>query len=737
MIISHRTLFICAVLLFTISFAQPDTAVAQNSPAENLVTVLPDDVVGFLATSGGDSLKPAFEQTILGRLWNDPAVQTFYQSIKKELLLKIQTEMNNPEVAMVIDTVADFAKLALQRPIIIGAAQKETAEGPPVYGFAILDAGPRKAEIASALTKLEALADEGDIIEIEVGSVKMHGPKHSGDVPGYWGWIGNNLVFAINDGQGLAIKYLQNSRSVEPGYLKKVPGSGDAVALYIDCQKVADAVKTLAEQEGATEEFNLAAVVIKELGLNNVKTFTARAGFAGTDVVSNCLLEIPQPHTGLPATLKTINLSMFDVVDARAVNTFAVNCDIAGIYDTIMQAVKAALPDGDYNEIQQGIADFESETNIDIRKGLLQSLAGPMVCYSLGAGAVMEAPSGGIVVIAGLKDASLWEKSMTALEDFAGAMGGDMLQISSQEQSDGRTLHCWVIAPLAMMQVMPCWAVVDNNVIIGSNTAMYNIAVNQMTSVSAGGKSIRTTEGYKKVTANLPDNLISLTYTDSKVQFNQMMISLQQFWPMITMVAKQADINLPVMLPSVTHIVNDMEPSCQYSWFDTRGLRSHYRGGGVEVSLPAVAGGAVGAGIMMPALARSREQARGVVSMSNLKQLGLALIMYADEHQGNLPENIEQAKDYYRNSKILQSPLKPKDFDGPSYIYITGHSLKKGSPAQEIVVYENPEYCRDMVNALFLDGHVEKMQRDRFLKTLEATYKRLGREMPEIKFKDS
>ena len=213
MSISHRTLFICAVLLFTISFAQPNTVVAENSPAEELVTVLPDDVVGFVATSGGDSLKSPFEKTILGRLWNDPAVQTFYQSIKKELLLKIQPQMNNPEVAMVIDTVADFAKLALQRPIIIGAAQKETTEGPPVYGFAILDAGPRKAEIASALTKLEALADEGDIIEVEVGSVKMHGPEHSGDVPGYWGWVGNHLVFAINDGQGLAIKYLQNSRT--------------------------------------------------------------------------------------------------------------------------------------------------------------------------------------------------------------------------------------------------------------------------------------------------------------------------------------------------------------------------------------------------------------------------------------------------------------------------------------------------------------------------------------------
>ena len=87
---------------------------------------------------------------------------------------------------------------------------------------------------------------------------------------------------------------------------------------------------------------------------------------------------------------------------------------------------------------------------------------------------------------------------------------------------------------------------------------------------------------------------------------------------------------------------------------------------------------------------------------------------------------------YYGESKILESPLKPAGFEGPSYIYIKGHSPKAGSPARKIVVYENPEYCRDKINALFLDGHVEAMQRDRFLKALEATYEGLGREMPEI-----
>ena len=122
--------------------------------------------------------------------------------------------------------------------------------------------------------------------------------------------------------------------------------------------------------------------------------------------------------------------------------------------------------------------------------------------------------------------------------------------------------------------------------------------------------------------------------------------------------------------------------------------------------------------------------------MSNLKQLGLAVIMYADDHDGKLPDSLEQAKQYYGNSKVLESPLKPKDFAGPSYIYVSGHSTKADSPYRQIVIYENPAYCQDTINALFLDGHVERMQKDRFLEMLEATYKQLGREMPEIKFKN-
>jgi prepilin-type processing-associated H-X9-DG protein len=366
--------------------------------------------------------------------------------------------------------------------------------------------------------------------------------------------------------------------------------------------------------------------------------------------------------------------------------------------------------------------------NFKIRQGLLESLSGPMLFYVLPGGLTMQSPQGGFVIIAELKDAKLWEESLAAIGKFAAEKSEGMVQVSSQVQ-EGRTVHTWAVMPLAMAQIMPSWTIVGERVVIGSNPAMLTSAINQ---INSGTKSIRSTDGFRQVTANLPGDLLSFKYTDSKLQFTQLTTAAQQFWPMATMFASNAGLKLPFVLPQLSHIAQDMGPSCQYSWFDAQGLRSYYCGAGIEPSLGAVAGGAIGAGILMPALARSRQQARYAVSMTNLKQLGLAVIMYADEHDGKLPDNLEQAKQYYGDSKVLDSPLKPKDFDGLSYIYVSGHSMKAESPARQIVIYENPEYCQDTINALFLDGHVERMQRNRFRETLEATYKQLGREMPEI-----
>ena len=111
--------------------------------------------------------------------------------------------------------------------------------------------------------------------------------------------------------------------------------------------------------------------------------------------------------------------------------------------------------------------------------------------------------------------------------------------------------------------------------------------------------------------------------------------------------------------------------------------------------------------------------------------------MYADDNQGKFPDNLQKLYPYHRNPKILESPRKPKGFDGPSYIYVAGLKARMRDTSRIIIFYENPAFCSDGICVAFMDCHSEWLKPAEFLKKLGETYKRLGKEMPEIKFKDS
>ncbi len=734
---SRLTLCFCAVFVLLGGLAP--AATAANSPVEELTKVLPDDLIFFMATSGTDAVEDDFNKSIAGRIWNDPSTQTFCTSIKtKTLPTVMQKAQADGDVPQSIGMILQYAELVLSRPVVMGIARVETKEGPPACFFAIIDAGSRKADLAAVLNKLETMLGEDKIGEVEVGSMKMHGPKDKNDVPVYWGWAGNHLVFAGNDAQGAVVKYVAKPRVTAATYLDKVPGHGDALAVYYDFGKLIGMMNAFAAREGGEKEFAMIKAILGQVGLGNLGTMTARVGFSGPDLVSDSFVEVPQPRRGIFAASKPVELSLFGMVDSQAMSATAFNYDLAGLYDGVMEAVRRASPNEVYPEIQEGLTEIESEIKLNIRNDLLGTLAGPVVSYTLPAGKMTEAPMGGFVVMAKLSDGARFEKTMTTLGELVAPQFKGMLQIGSQTTEDGRTLHVWSSPVLAFAQLMPTWSIVDSQLVLGSNTALCQKAISQVASQGEPAESLLDAEGFKKVTAQLPKDkdLLSLSYIDSQMQFTQMMMQFRQLWPVAVMGAMQQGIELPVMLPALEHVAQEMQPACEYSYAGPDGLYSHYQGSGLEVSLRGVAGAAVGAGVAMPALARARQQAKRVASMAHLKQLSLAVIMYADDHDGTFPDTLEQTKPYYGDAKILQSPRKPKSFSGPSYIYVPGYSTNAESSHKWIILYENPQFCEDTIVAAFLDGHVEAMRPGAFRRALEASYEHLGREMPEIEFKD-
>lgn len=69
-------------------------------------------------------------------------------------------------------------------------------------------------------------------------------------------------------------------------------------------------------------------------------------------------------------------------------------------------------------------------------------------------------------------------------------------------------------------------------------------------------------------------------------------------------------------------------------------------------------------GISVPALSKARENARRTKCLSNVRQLRIALQMYADSHDGRIPPRdydegavwIDRLESYYANRKLLRCP---------------------------------------------------------------------------------
>ncbi len=94
---------------------------------------------------------------------------------------------------------------------------------------------------------------------------------------------------------------------------------------------------------------------------------------------------------------------------------------------------------------------------------------------------------------------------------------------------------------------------------------------------------------------------------------------------------------------------------------------------------------AILAAMLLPALARAREQARRGVCISNLKQLGLALNMYAQDYDERFPTNVPKERTF------LGNPNYGQGFDvAASLQLLTGQIDESDDPTEGVVYVKDP-----------------------------------------------
>jgi len=725
-------LIMLALSVFVLVLSVDTEAATQ---VEEFEGVIPESTFLFASTSGIDAVKPAFDASSLGQIWHDKSVQDFYNSVQPQLAAALRNaiRVGDPNDVKRYDAVVKLLKLVIHRPVIFGVADNSGAEEIPVCVYAIVNAGTEKDKIESAMRDIEALMQKGDVSEARIGSRLMKTLDKPTDPNMYWGWAGDYLVFVVGDVKGSVLRGLEKPDKTRKSVLADLPEHGDVLAGYVRFDKATSLVSDLAKAEGE-DPLEKMRPACDKLGLTSVQTYKYRLGFDDTEMVSAALVEMGAERRGLFSMLQPVDKSMLKTVHEKSMATGLMNVDFAGIYDILFEVIQSVAPPEDYNNIKRHVAEFENEAGFKIRDGLLKSLDGRIMFYNLPMAVNEEVPSGGMVLAARVRDKIVFEKSLVAAEKYLQNKGGENFRVAEQIQADGQVIHNWVIPMLAMMQVMPCWATTDEYVVIASNPMMIGVALKRMTTSSEDLRSIVDTDKFTKATAKVPGEVIYLRYTDTGAGLNQFLMVAQQFWPVVSMAAAKEGIQLPAMFPSLGHLASKIEPTCEYNWFDARGLNYRMTGTGIDVSLRSIGGTSLAMGILMPALARTRQVAYRMASGSNMAGIGKACHVYANDHDGNMPPNLETLiKAVDLHPKMLKSKYVPKGSSEASYVYVAGQNVNM-NPGN-VLAYENPKYVVEGLNVLYLDGRVKFERPAEFRGELEATYRRLGQEMPEIRFK--
>jgi predicted Zn finger-like uncharacterized protein/prepilin-type processing-associated H-X9-DG protein len=124
---------------------------------------------------------------------------------------------------------------------------------------------------------------------------------------------------------------------------------------------------------------------------------------------------------------------------------------------------------------------------------------------------------------------------------------------------------------------------------------------------------------------------------------------------------------------------------------------------------------------MLPSLNRARETANRVKCASNMRQIGQAVLLYANENQGHYPPDLvavlrtqDVTSDVFvcptTNDKAAPPGATPQSATLPqgslSYIYV-GKNLTSGATKSDVVLYEPFTNHNDGTNMLFGDGSVQ------------------------------
>jgi prepilin-type processing-associated H-X9-DG protein len=605
-------------------------------PADPMVERAAPEECLFYSSWNGTGVPDPKSENLTERLLAEPELQAFGQQLAVQIRKALETATKqNAQAEVLADALPVVLKTLAMRPGAIYVSK--IGPTPPkvsIDAALLVSAGDEAPKLREALARLEgllagALGDRARVEKTEISGVEFKRLRPAPDAPVIvWGFKDELFILAIGEDEAAALLKRLSAERKTPEWLKDIRDElNDDRPAGVTYVNLAGILETAAPFLGDPT----AKMAVDTLGISQLDYLANIRGLEGPGMVIRSLLAIEGEPKGL---LKLIPAKPLDVDDLKFIPRSATSATVArfNLLDTYRTglALASAFNPESVGQFEAALAQAEQQIGLRLIDDFLKPLGDRWSMYSSseeGGGLWMM---GGLVASVTLDDADRF----AATHDRVLAMAESILAHRPKPEARIRQttiadVKVYTLQPNIPFFMAPSWAITKDRLIVTLSRQMMKAVLER----PAQAPSLANLDSVRKALKRGPS---LLSYQDTAALVTSLYPLVQMLDPLISggLAQQGIEFDLPT-LPSLAVLRRHLTPTVATLRRTDAGFLSEQMGSAaVSVDMATVVPMAVG--VLLPAVQAAREKSRQMISMNNLRNVNLAMLVMANT-DGHLP----------------------------------------------------------------------------------------------------